>query len=845
MPAVRDFSKDVDMTRSFILPGQPTRYARDVLFKIDHTRLDIEPDFEKKSIAAKVAHKIRGLGEPISSVELDAGDLEFISAKVNGKKANFEERKESIKIDLGFTLEPDAPVEVEIEYRSTPKKGLYFRGPNEKFPDRFVHLFTQTQAEDSKYWFPCYDYPNMKFTSEVLVRAPAKMVAVSNGRLVSVESQGEKRLWHFSQEVPHSSYLLSLIVGDFEKISETHDGVSLEYYFPSSRRQDVDRTFQKTSKMMDFYKDVTGHKYPYPKYAQSIVADFMVGGMENITATTLTDRLLHDERAHLDYQSDDLISHELAHQWFGDYLTCKDWSHAWLNEGFATYFNALFREHDRGWEDFQYTMFTDFRKLSEEVEERYQRQIVEKRYWHPDELFDTHTYEKGSWVLNGIRGLIGDESFRKATRKYVEMNKHSLVETSDFRKILEDVSGLSLEPFFEQWLYSPGFPDYAATYSFDEAKNISELQLEQLNAGTDGVPLFTNPIDLVFTFKDNSKMTTRITMNERKSSFLFSHPQKPVNVSIDPKNWILKKLKFQKPKAMFLYQLANDENSAERIRAAEALSEYKTGDVIDALAVAIESDKFWGVQFEAADNLGRVGTKEALDALLEKKDHKEHRARRGVAKGLRHFAHLEENERAIDALIKYLETDISYYVRAYSAESLGYYKKSQRAFDAIAKAIGQDSVNDVIRYRAFLGFREMNDTRAYPIAKEYLKSGKYVQGRAGAAEAIGKVGKGNPDALELLLSMQYDHDLKVRNESAGAIAYLENASAIPELEAWLSREDAGFASRRLRETINLLKQGSLQSEKVASMEEKMQDLVEKTRKLDAAFSAIDAKKSQS
>ncbi|MGH2639851.1 MAG: M1 family metallopeptidase, partial [Rhabdochlamydiaceae bacterium] len=336
----------------------------------------------------------------------------------------------------------------------------------------------------------------------------------------------------------------------------------------------VERSFQKTPKMLDFFGRQTGLEYPYPKYAQTVVSDFMFGGMENISATTLTEKTLHDERAHLDFQSENLVSHELAHQWFGDYLTCRDWSHAWLNEGFATYFNALFREYDEGVEDFQYSMIANFEKLNDDVDERYQRQIVERRYWDPEEMFDSHTYEKGSWVLHGIRGLLGEDLFWRGIRQYVARYKLSLVETSDLRKVLEEVSGLDLEPFFEQWLYSPGFPEYSAALSFDERSNLARIEIEQTNAELEGVPLFSStPIDIVFSFKDGSQKSTRIRMNQKKSSFYFSLSDKPVNVSVDPKNWVLKKLKFQKPKEMFLHQLQRDQNSAERIRAASELTE--------------------------------------------------------------------------------------------------------------------------------------------------------------------------------------------------------------------------------------------------------------------------------
>ncbi|MHB1867891.1 MAG: M1 family aminopeptidase [Nitrososphaerales archaeon] len=829
------------MPRSFVLPGQPTRYARETPFQIGHLKLEIEPDFESMMILAKTTYRIRPVGKQISSVVLDASDLSFKSILVNGTKAKYETKPHSVKVELGFDLQVGSTVDVYTEYTAVPKQGLYFRGPSIDFPDRFVHLFTQGQAEDSKYWYPCFDYPNMRFTSEVIAKAPANMVVVSNGKLVSTKvTEDGKKIWHFSQEIPHSSYLLSLIVGNYETITEDHDGISVEYYVPRDRKADAPRSFQKTPLMLDFFGRVTGLKYPYPKYAQTVVSDFMFGGMENISATTLTEKTLHDERAHLDFQSENLVSHELAHQWFGDYLTCKDWSHAWLNEGFATYFNALFREFDEGSEDFQYAMHSNFEKLDDDINERYDRQIVEKRYWDPEELFDSHTYEKGAWVLNGIRGLLGDDLFWKAIRKYVAKCKVSIVETSDFRKILEDVSGIDFEEFFKQWLYSPGYPDYMADYSYEHKSGLARLDLEQVNAEVDGVPLFTTPLDLEFTFQDGTKRLDRISLTQRKNSFFFSLVSKPANVSLDPKNWCLKKLKFHKPKELLLHQLKFDENSMERIRAASELADFKTKDVVDALSRSVDSDKFWGVQLEAAKNLGKIGTREALDALRVRKDFKDHRVRRGVAAGLRYFAKLEENDAAINTLINYLYTDVSYYVRAYSVHSLGFYPDSEKVFIAMRESLNQGSVNDQIRYRAFLGFAELKNPKALPLAIEYLQNGKEYQGRNGAAHAIGKIGRGDPAALKALLSARSMADIRVRAECAGAVANLEDATAIPQLEGWLSNETSGRVRRRLRETINRLRESANQSSQEA-LQKEIRALEERTKKLDEALSTLEAK----
>ncbi|MDH2901820.1 MAG: M1 family aminopeptidase [archaeon] len=833
------------MPRSFILPGQPTRYARSHNFNIDKTKLEIELNFEQKSIKGKVVHTIEPVGRSIDSIELDSADLSINSVKVKGDKiSGYQTKSQSIWIPLGFDFEKGSKAEVELEYSGTPKRGLYFRAPSKEFPHWKVHAFTQGQSEDSKFWFPCYDYPNMRTATEMLITVPSNMIVVSNGKLISEPRQENgKKTWHFIQEVPHSSYLTSIVAGEFKNEEEMHNGVLLQYVYPEGRDEEAKRSFGNTPRMIDFFSRVTGERYPYPKYSQSAVSDFMYGGMENITATTLTDRTFHDERAHLDFTSDNLVAHELAHQWFGDLLTCKDWSHAWLNEGFANYFTALWREYDQGFEDFQYYMYSPYMDGLVDELDRYHRAIVTKRYWDADELFDSHTYEKGAWVLNGIRGVVGDDIFFKAIKNYVAKHKNSNVETTDFRKVLEEVSGQDLEYFFDQWVYSPGFPEYSASYDWNNDQKLAELEIEQTNSETDGTPLFTSPIEIRFTFKDGSKVSKLVKMNDKKCSFFFYLENPPLNVNIDPKNWVLKRLKFCKPKEMHLYQLQNDENAMERIRAAHELESFQTNDVIEALSKSVDSDKFWAVQLEAAKALGKMGTKASLTALLERVNHKDHRTRRGIAHGLRGFANLdpEDREKAIDALVKILQNDEAYFARGYAAWSLGFHKGSDKAFEAMKMATSQESINDIVRFRVFYGFWEMDDPRAIPIAIDQLDHGKWHQGRMLAAFCLGKIGKGDPRTSKALLGAERIPNVYVRDEAATALGTLGDASLIGDIEAWLSREPEGRTRRRLRESIHLLKEKVIEVEKLSKLNTDLEKLASDSKTSEAKINALEAK----
>ena len=235
----------------------------------------------------------------------------------------------------------------------------------------------------------------------------------------------------------------------------------VDYYCEKGREQDTRRAFGKTPKMLEFFSNFIGVRYPFPKYAQVAAADFIYGGMENTSATTQTDAALLDERATLDYSSDELVAHELAHQWFGDYLTCKDWSHAWLNESFATYFDPLFKRHDKGEDEFLYTLRTNAETYFQEDKEHYRRSIVTKVYKRPTDLFDRHLYEKGSVVLHMLHRELGEELFRESIHAYVRKNAGRVCGNDGLDQCDRGNDGPQpARRFFDQWVFGAGHPEF-------------------------------------------------------------------------------------------------------------------------------------------------------------------------------------------------------------------------------------------------------------------------------------------------------------------------------------------------------------------------------------------------
>ncbi len=825
--------------KPFVLPGSTTHYARDREFDIQHVKLDLNVDPEKKRLEGTAHLTLTPIVDSVTRLEFDAVELDIKDVKLStGRPASWENTGRKIILDLEKALKTSENVTVSIRYAGEPRRGMYFIAPDKYYPDKPYQTWTQGEDEDSRYWFPCYDYPNDRATSEVIVTVPQKYIAISNGILL--ENRDEKsrgtKIFHWKQDIPHSSYLISLVVGEFAVIKEKAEEVELQYYVPKGREEETKRSFEKTPKMVKFFSEYFGVRYPYPKYAQVVVSDFIFGGMENITATTLTERTLHDTRAHLDFTSEDLVAHELAHQWWGDLITCRDWSHAWLNEGFATYCETLFKEEDLGREEAAYYQLQDLEDYLDEDRDRYRRPIVSKSYIEPTELFDRHLYEKGGLVLHALRYYLGDELFQKGLRHYANTFREKVVETSDFRRAMEEATGKSLEGFFDQWVHHGGHPEFKVSYDWDDNAKIAKISVSQTQASNGETPsAFVTPVDLSFTLSKGVQ-TRRVTIGQRDETFYISLPEKPRDVEFDPGNWILKTLDFDKPKGMLLQQLQADRNIIGRVRAAKRLSKYPTEDVVDALKTAVLKDAFWGVQAASAKALGTVRTSSALRALTAGLKTKHPKARRAVVKALGEF----RDEDSAKVLIGVLdEGDPSYFVEGEAARSLGK-TRSPKAFDVLKKNLRKESFNETIRIGVLDGFAELKDPQAIPIVVEWTRYGKPHFAREAATKALGKLGEGKPEVTDHLTHLLDDPWFRVRLEAAVALGELLDSKAIAALERMVEKELDGRVKRRAREAIRKIQAGREASDEFRRLRDDVDKLREENRQLKERLEKLEA-----
>ncbi|NUN53655.1 MAG: M1 family metallopeptidase, partial [Planctomycetaceae bacterium] len=485
-----------------------------------HIALRVAPRIAEGVIDGEATLSFTSLADPLRTLRLHCEDTEVLAAR-DGKGRSLPFRLEGgiLSLDLAAPLPRDAAEAVTVSYRSRPRQGVFFHAPTPDAPSTPLSLYSQGEGTDNRRWFPCYDEPDDRLTCEVLATVPTDLRTVSNGLLLGSRPAGEglrEDHWKLEQRVP--TYLVSLIVGKYETAAASWEGIPLEYNAPPGRAAEMALGCDGTPAMMAFFSEYTGRRYPYPRYAQTTVWDFVYGGMENASATTMNMRLLHGKEARPNYSGDGLVAHELAHQWFGDLLTCRTWNHLWLNEGFATYFTDLFFEHRDGVGVFSLERREQNRRYMERTPEPAGLGLEPApRGDVPLELFGGKQYNRGAAILHQLRLELGDGPFRDGIRRYVKENEDRAVVSEDLRRSMEAAAGRDLSWFFGQWVYGAGYPVLEASAEFRDGSLL--VTLEQVQKGGGGQPeVFRISLPVAFP-ADGKLQRHRLDLRARKATF--------------------------------------------------------------------------------------------------------------------------------------------------------------------------------------------------------------------------------------------------------------------------------------------------------------------------------------
>ncbi|HEY9628426.1 MAG TPA: M1 family metallopeptidase [Coleofasciculaceae cyanobacterium] len=860
-------SPDQNGRKSFELPGAKPHYNPDRPGQVEHIFLDLVLDIPRQSYRGTCSIRLNPVRSGIDRLTLDAVNLQIESVQIAGTPQNFDYDGEQLQVRLKDATEAGKPITLAIAYQvEQPQRGIYFIAPNADYPQKPFQVWTQGEDEDSRYWFPCFDYPGQLNTSEIQVQVPRAFLAISNGELVETREVGDTKIYRWLQQQVHPTYLMTLAVGDFAELQDQWQGKPVTYYVEKGREADAQRTMGKTPQMIEFFSQAFGYAYPYPKYAQVCVADFIFGGMENTSTTLLMDRCLLDERAAIDNRSSEtLVAHELAHQWFGDLVVIKHWSHAWIKEGMATYSEVLWIDQEYGAEEAAYYRLGIARNYLTEDSTRYRRPIVTHVYREAIELYDRHLYEKGGCVYHMVRSELGDELFFKAIHTFVQDNAHKTVETIDLLRAIEKATGRNLQFLFDQYVFQGGHPDYKVAYSWDGDSRLAKLTVTQTQAKDGDTSTKSGRFDLkipigfgyVEAAGDRHQpirhQTFTVRIHEREQSFYFPLEQKPDFVSFDLGNHTLKTVVLEYPVTELKTQLQHDPDPVSRIYAAEALAKKGGLEVVKALSEALVGDRLWGVRAEVADQLATVKLDQALTGLLKGLQDPEARVRRATVEALAELK-IEASYAALKEVAE--QGDASYYTESAALSGLG----ATAALDDIKEAAvlqlyrsvlqTRSGWNEMVRSGAIAGLSKLKTSEAaLSLILEYTAAGTPQALRLSAIRALGAISTGqtNPN-LERILSrlaeLSRESFFLTQVSTVVALGQMETVKAIGILQTLADQTPDGRVRRLAEESVQKVLKAVEQDQAVSQLQEALEQVKKDNQELRSRLESLEAKAQQ-
>lgn len=761
----------------------PVNWIRSRNIDVKHVSIDLRFDWDKESafgttvvtvapFAATNKITLDAAAMAINSVMLaDGTALKF---KYDGKAEN-----DNLEVTLDRVYKSGEDVSVKVDYRTTFVnkadaetdlggfgKGLRFIKPTEDQPNKPRQIWSQGESEFNRYWFPSYDTPNDFRTSELKATVAKPFTVVSNGKLISTtENTDGTRTFYWKMDTPYTNYLTSIVVGEYTPVEQSYDGIPIINFGYTNETKEVAATVKNLPDMVKFFSEKTGIRYPYPKYSQVFVEDFG-GGMENISATTQIEEMIHDERTLLDEDSDSLQAHELAHQWFGNLVTCRDWGQIWLNESFATYLDALYTEHSKGHDEFLYSNVRDNQtQYYNTWNSGNRRPIVTKNYANKDAMFDTYAYPRGAAVLHMLRVQLGDELFWKSLTHYLKSNMNQPVSTEDLRVAIEETTGQSMDWFFDQWLYRMGHPIFEVTQNYDVATKKLTLDVKQTqkidpNDEFPQVEFFQTYVDIEI----DGKVERVWIKPQADNKFTFDVAAKPKIVNFDHEGTLIKELKFEKTTDDLIYQMLNDKDVLSKrwamneleLRAQIAADKPK---ILAAMITVMDKDEFWRLRRAALSVTKNLLSPDALPALAPSK------VKLGTAEAtvlkltkdpnslVRSEAYeilgFTDDAKFTQALTDALE-DQSYAVIDKASAGLARVA-GKKAFERLTQLAAQTSWRGRVESAGFEALADIEDKRALEQAiKTVEDKTRPLNVRFAALKVVGSVGKGDPRAFPLI-----------------------------------------------------------------------------------------------
>ena len=622
-------------------PYRPTRTLQNDIL---HTRLDLRFDWLRQHVLGKAFITFKPYFYPQSTLVLDAKGFEIeaiyqldtlvqqdtINNKTTRKplrqalKYNYDRRQLTILLPRAYTR--DEKLYVQIDYVAKPnelprelqdghpeEKGLYFINADGMDEGKPRQIWTQGETQYNSTWFPTVDSPNEKMLQDFYLTIDTTYTTLSNGVLVSDFSNGDgTRTDHWRQSLPHAPYLAMIAVGKFAVTKEMMpNGLEVSYYVEPKYADDAKAIFGRTPEMIAFFSNIFGVQFPWEKYAQIAVRDFVAGAMENTTATVHAESIQTDGRALVDGNSDEVIAHELAHHWFGDLVTSEEWGQLALNESLANYAEYLWTEYASGaaaadWKNLQ--------ELKNYLGEADQKKVPIVRYFYKDreDMFDSHSYAKGGRVLHMLRKYVGDEAFYLSLQNYLKKHRFGTAEINGLREAFEEVTGQDLNWFFDQWFLTPGHPVLKVEQDFSGANKTVSLKVTQLQ-DTLASTVYRLPLK-VDVWLDSVRTRYNVVIDQAKQTLEFPAKYKPELVLFDAETQLLGTIDQERSRNEWIYQFYHADKFLARYDALTHLEGQLNDAEIRNLMMAALADPFWKIRQMAVANFNGYDGPEFAEA---------------------------------------------------------------------------------------------------------------------------------------------------------------------------------------------------------------------------------------
>ena len=587
-----------------------------------HTDLAVSFDWEKQHVLGKASLTVKPYFHSTNQLLLDAKGFDIHSIRMNGKSLSYDydtlcliiqldrkyNRHEEYVINIDYTAKPNE-LNVQGSSAITEAKGLYFINPT-GIEDKPQQIWTQGETEASSCWFPTIDRPNERMTQNIAITVKDEFITLSNGLLVkSIKNEDGSRTDFWEQKLPHVPYLAMLAVGDFNITTERWKDINVDYYLEDDYHQYAKSVFGRTPQMIAHFSEILGVEYPWEKYAQIVVRDFVSGAMENTTAVIHGEFVQMTDRELLDDHQDDIIAHELFHHWFGDLVTCESWANLPLNESFATYGEYIWREKGFGRMEADMHLDADLKNYLRESKSK-KVDMIRFDYIDKEDMFDNHSYAKGGRILHMLRHYLGEDAFYNGLKKYLNDNAYNSVEIHQLRIAMEAISGEDLNWFFNQWFLASGHPKLVIDYYYDNNKKQQIVNIEQIQDQSN-----TNIYRLPFAidvYVDGKAQRHLMEMNQKKQKFVFNVNKEPSNVIVDAEHMLLAEIFDEKSDESWLEQMNAPLYMDSKI-ALENISEKSSS---QAVIQALKSD-FWGIRLIGIKKASKLKNNKEFLGIIE------------------------------------------------------------------------------------------------------------------------------------------------------------------------------------------------------------------------------------